>query len=424
MQRLWIAALLVGCSTPAPAPGPIAGPIATPQEASTSPTVQEARAFYGSQPPYLQPVPHQETPAGLPDLRSATCGTCHADIYAEWRISTHARAWKDDPQFQAELHKSRQPEHDVGWMCVNCHTPLENQLPRLVARLDGGALDRPVYVENPNFDPVLQDDAIGCATCHVRDGAVLGPFGDTAAPHPTRKAPELLEVATCTRCHQASVNMPSVNLACAFETGEEWEAGPYDEEGSTCQACHMPAVARSLVAGGPVRNTRRHWFGGSLLAKQPRFEAELEPLKAVYPDGLALEWAAEPTLTTAGGVLRIALTNAEAGHMLPTGDPERFLRIEASLHAGGEERWRDGVRIGQTWRWHPTAEKLDDNRLRPRERRVVELTVPALPGGDYELVLEASKWRLNQENLGFHDLEGKTIAGRSTHRETRRLQIR
>ncbi len=425
MQRLWIAALLIGCSTPSPPPRPEGGPAATEAPRATPPpTVEDARAFYAAQPRHLRPVPHQDPPGGLPDLRSATCGSCHVAIYEEWAISTHARAWTDDPQFQAELHKPREGGGDVGWMCVNCHTPLENQLERLVGRLDGGALDRPITVANPSFDAALQSDAIGCATCHVRDGAVLGPYGDSAAPHPVRRADELLSVDVCTRCHQASVTMASIQLACAFETGDEWRAGPWDDEGATCQTCHMPAVERPLVEGGPVRATRRHWFGGSLLAKKPEFAPALEALQSVYPDGLVASWAAPPEIGAGGGSLHIALVNEHAGHMLPTGDPERFLLVGATILRAGEEVWRGGVRIGQTWRWYPAPEKLDDNRLLPRERRVVDLAVPALPPGDYELVLEASKWRLSPENLAFHHLEGKTVAGRTFHREGQTLQIR
>ena len=76
----------------------------------------EARAFSATQPYYLQAADSGGVPAGLPDLRASTCGECHRDIYAEWQISTHARAYLDDPQFQAELHKSRLGDNDVGWM--------------------------------------------------------------------------------------------------------------------------------------------------------------------------------------------------------------------------------------------------------------------------------------------------------------------
>ena len=135
--------------------------------------LMEARAFYEQQPHYLRPFPYAIVPKGLPDLKASTCGTCHKAIYEEWRLSTHARAWLDDAQFQAELHKTQLDgdgkSADVGWMCVNCHTPLENQLERLVVSLEEGQVGHPVYVENPNYDAALQLEAITCASCHVRD---------------------------------------------------------------------------------------------------------------------------------------------------------------------------------------------------------------------------------------------------------------
>ncbi|TPW10211.1 MAG: hypothetical protein FD129_1972, partial [bacterium] len=208
--------------------------------------LREARAFYASQPRFLRPVPHSNTPSGLVDLRAESCGRCHVEIYEEWRISTHARAWRDDPQFLEELKKTTAtPGRDAGWICMNCHTPLESQLPRLVTALVDGDRGRPVYVDNPNFDPKLQDDAITCAACHVKDGVVLGPWGDTKAPHPVTKSEELLSAAVCTQCHEADEALPDVELACVFDTGTSFAAGPWAAEGKTCQDCHMPVIDRS-----------------------------------------------------------------------------------------------------------------------------------------------------------------------------------
>ncbi len=375
--------------------------------AATPPTVEEARAFYASQPRHLRPVPHQETPAGLPDLRASTCGTCHQAIYAEWQASTHARAWMDDPQFQAELHKSE--TSGVAWMCINCHTPVENQLPKLVARLDGD-LDKPVFVDNPDYDATLALEAITCATCHVRDGAVLGPWGDTTAPHPVRKSDDLLTPAVCTQCHQAAAHFPSIGLACAFETGDELAAGPYAAEGKNCQSCHMPEVRRPLMPGTPERTTRRHFFGGSLIPKQPAFADDVAAMRPFFKDGLAVRWL-DPPLE--GDTLRFELHNAEAGHRLPTGDPERFLKIDAALIGPDGPVAEHSERIGQVWEWSPQPRRIADNRLAPRERRTVTFPIPeGLPAASYVLHLRAENWRISESNMRYHELEGKTVPSR------------
>ena len=77
---------------------------------------------------------------------------------------------------------------------------------------------------------------------------------------------------------------------------------------------------------------------------------------------------------TDDGELRFTLINARAGHMLPSGDPERYLDVRATLLDGSgavsSQRWQ----IGQTWVWSPVAEKTGDNRLNVGERRELRWT--------------------------------------------------
>lgn len=377
----------------------------------------DARAFYKSQPRYLQPLPYSPPVVGLADLTAKTCGVCHKSFYEEWRVSTHARAWLDDNQFQEELHKSAKAGKDVAWMCINCHTPVENQLEKLVVRLKEKRWDKPEYVANPNFDRALQLEAITCATCHVRDGVILGPWGDTKAPHPVRKAPELLNSQVCLQCHQAKANFPEINLSCMFNTGKEFEASPYPKKGYRCQSCHMPEVKRPLVVNGTIeRKTRRHWFGGSLIPKKPEYAAELKPLEKHYPDGLTLRWIDLPKKLEAGTktTLRFEITNSEAGHMLPTGDPERFLRVEATVSGSdGKMVAEKKLQIGSVYRWSPKIELVSDNRLYPKEKRTysLEFQVPANKKS-LRVSLLASKWRLSQKNFDYHKLAGRYVAKR------------
>lgn len=371
-------------------------------------TVADSEAFYASQERFLRPVPASAIPVGLANVRSETCGTCHAAIYAEWAVSTHARAWTDDAQFMAELRKSE--KQGVDWMCINCHTPVTTQLEQLVVGLEEGRKERPIRIPNPDFDPLMQDDAIGCATCHVRDGVILGPFGDTAAPHPSKKAPELLTSDVCTECHQANAYFKEIELMCAFETGAEFEAGPYDDEGKTCQSCHMPAVERPLVAGMRPRKTRRHFFGGSLIPKAPAYAEEVAALSEHYPHGLTLTWDSLPTSLGSGPQRLVAsYVNEAAGHKLPTGDPERWITVRATVEdATGTVLASAEERIGTVYKWWPEIEKLSDNRLSPRESRQLVLEFDAT-SGPLSLHLYAEKGRLSPEVMEFHQLDGKAI---------------
>ena len=142
------------------------------------PTVADSEAFYESQPEYLRPIPVSNIPDGIENIDAKTCGGCHQEIYQEWLLSSHSKAWMGDPQFQAELHKKREDGGTVSWMCVNCHTPNIQQLSQLVVGLDGG-LQRPILIDNPLFDKQFQKDGVSCAGCHVRDGVILGPWGDS-----------------------------------------------------------------------------------------------------------------------------------------------------------------------------------------------------------------------------------------------------
>lgn len=408
--------------------------------------IDKARDFYESRPHFQRPMPYSEVPEGLPNLRAETCGACHQAIYEEWKISTHRRAWTQDPQFMAELAKSsgahseaENPE-DVGWMCVNCHTPMVNQLEKLVVGLEGDNIGRPIYAENPHFDPKMQDDAITCATCHVRDGVVYGPYGDTDAPHPTAKDPKLREPDVCTQCHQAEAHWPSRNLACFFSTGEEFRRSPYAEEGKTCQSCHMPTVERKLAANfdGPKRKTRRHWFGGSLIPKMPEHAEALKPLREVYGDGAAIEVlradeAPELRLAEEGklepstcpeeadeGCQRVIVRviNAHAGHNLPTGDPERHLDISAEVVGADDEVLaRAEQRIASKYKWWPDIELQYDNRIAPREHLDFALNVPA-DLSSFRVRVTGYKYRMYEEAYEHHDLEGRYVRGRPFHEST------
>src|SRR5712692_8711480 len=96
------------------------------------------------------PVPYQEPPRGLTSLSAAQCGICHQEIYDEWRASIHARALRDQ-QFQAEMAK----DPNAAWLCLNCHTPLENQLARIAVGVKAGSTLQPILKDNPRFDATL-----------------------------------------------------------------------------------------------------------------------------------------------------------------------------------------------------------------------------------------------------------------------------
>ena len=340
-------------------------------------------------------MPYQQTPKGLKSIRAEDCGVCHVEIHREWKTSTHAHALKD-LQFQAEMAKSPK----TSWLCLNCHTPLLNQVENIAVDVRNRSASDPVLTKNPRADAVLRNEAVTCAVCHVKDGHIIGPYGNTGAPHPTMRDEKLLTVDTCAACHQATAAYTDT-LVCTFDTAAEWKESPYAKQGRGCSSCHMPAVNRPLVAGGPVRTTRRHSFGGGMIPKTPGQPA------TGNRSGLTVE-----ILTASRNAndlnIPVRLKNAYAGHKLPTGDPERHIRIEVDLINDGKVMETRSLRIGQQWEWWPKARRIADTRLKPLQERTETLKFAAGKASPRTRIrVTVTNVRMTEEAAKFHHLTGK-----------------
>ncbi len=126
-----------------------------------------------------------EIPEGIDSVSAKECGGCHKEIYAEWSESMHAKAWTD-PYFQVDYVYD-----DSKQICLNCHTPLENQQENLVLGFNDRARVDPILEPNPDFDPDLRDEGMTCAVCHVKNARIVGPFETDDAPHPVTVDPEM-----------------------------------------------------------------------------------------------------------------------------------------------------------------------------------------------------------------------------------------
>ena len=210
---------------------------------------------------------------------AAECGTCHQEIYAEWKASWHGQAMTDT-LFLRLTDGLKQEE------CIRCHAPVP--------------LRETENWETPIARTDRREDAVSCLTCHQAGGRVTGPFeGLTGACRPVQDPDQRDPTKMCFACHNQ------------HKTGEEWLAGPYAPdapaprrtEAKTCLDCHMPWVDRPLVEGGPVRRGRRHvWVGGH----------DLEQLKRA----VAMDVETEPT--EGGTRVKTFVTNRGAGHNIPT----------------------------------------------------------------------------------------------------------
>ena len=310
--------------------------------------------IFGLRSDYAHAIPYQKIPEGLTSLKAESCGTCHTEIYNEWKASIHAYAYKD-PFFHAYWTKDKHT-----WVCLNCHTPLENQQPTVIKSIPRARVERAVQEPNPNYDAEYQKEGVTCAACHVRDGVILGPFEDSAAPHPTKFDPSFRTTQVCYRCHNVVGGPAQFYNGGPCGTYAEYEGGYYLKERQfICQSCHMPEIDRPVAVNSPIRRGRRHlWRGGH----------DPEMVKSA----VSIRVTADPPLPKPGDDLTVTLSlmNSGAGHKLPTGDPDRHFTVEFMVtdHDGKILKEQSDM-MGRWIMWQPAIIEFYDNRLLPLASR-------------------------------------------------------
>ena len=327
-------------------------------------------------------------PSGLTSLSARECGACHQDAYREWASSIHARAWTD-PYFQVDFEFDRSQQ-----TCLNCHTPLRDQQANLVLGFQDREKFQPILAPNESFDETLRDEGVTCAVCHVRDGVIIGPFGDTAAPHATRRDRDMQDgIGVCRKCHVATGRRWDTfyRIPPCGTVAEIMEGG---ESSPDCKSCHMPATERPLVAGGTTRSSRMHLFRGGHDRETVR--------RAIAVD-------VEMRNTGRGRrAATVRLTNTGADHDLPTGTPDRHLTVEFRLKGEGGRVFEEAIhRLKRTIMWRPFIVDLWDTRLPKETPRTYTFAVDMAADPPpitldimvrYHLLDEARRRRIGYEN--------------------------
>lgn len=310
--------------------------------------------IFGLRAEYAHAIPFQKVPEGLTSLRAESCGSCHTEIYKEWKESIHAHAY-EDPFFQAYWKKDKNI-----WVCLNCHTPLENQQPTLIKDIPRGRVEKALQEPNPHYDSAYQKESVTCAACHVRDGVIYGPYDDSAAPHPTKFDPNFRTTQVCNRCHHVVSGPVQFYRVGPCGTYAEYEGKFFmKERGFICQSCHMPEIDRPVALNGPIRRGRQHlWKGGH----------DPDMIKRA----VAVQVKADPPDPKPGELVTFTLTlvNAGAGHKIPTGDPDRHFTVEFAVEDRAKQvRESQQSTMGRWILWQPAIVELYDNRLMPLASR-------------------------------------------------------
>jgi mono/diheme cytochrome c family protein len=262
---------------------------------------------------------------------STSCASCHPLQFADWSRSRHAMAM--GPGVFAKML-----DRNAGGACMRCHAPLAEQ----------------------GTDAYLRADGVTCAACHLRAGEAFGPpptprsllplVAAYPSPHGKVTTRSYFEEADfCAGCHHFPAGTaPTVHGTTLQNTLEEWRRSRAAREGRTCQTCHMPG--------------RRHFFRG-----------------IHDPDTVrrAASWTFDVNPWADGAKARMTLTNAGAGHSLPTYVvPEIWMRIELKDRAGAtlafvEHRIARKVTFeGDDWT------ETSDTRLAPDETATLDYTGP------------------------------------------------
>ncbi len=214
-------------------------------------------------------------------VQSSECKKCHAAIYEDWSKNFHAKAYANDLFKKASKRYSDQT-------CIACHAAQQV------------TEERALMVR-----PVNKEEGVNCTTCHLRNNMMYGPY-KLKAKHPSEQDESMLTSEFCAGCH-----MP---------TYQEWKANGSPK---TCQGCHMPRVEGKTVQGFPLASfVPKRMIGQHLQIYEGIFQ------------GLVSLTGQKGTSSVA-----ISLTNAGAGHKMPTGTygDYRMVLTTTVVDSGGKE---------------------------------------------------------------------------------------
>jgi hypothetical protein len=306
------------------------------------------------------------------------CGDCHRAIQEGWKQSAHAAAM-ESRLFQDAL---KMTDADFGSparkVCLGCHSPIAVQLGDF-------ALIRKVSWEGVTCDychsirEVTNSGTNFKARVEFSD-VKSGPYKEVESPaHRVVYSEVHTTSLACASCHEYRNPLGFPVLT----TYTEWKASPYAQEGRQCQSCHMFTVEGKVVDPRvkeiAQKSINLHQMPGSRSVEQLN-RAIRTQLSAVH-EGDKLK-------------VNVSLTNAGAGHYVPTGSPLRQLILELRVEPYGgarpyrEERvYRRSVvdqKNSALQREHLCflrgAKAVKDTRIAPRETRVETFTFD-LPKG-------------------------------------------
>ncbi len=257
-----------------------------------------------------------------PMSSAEVCGQCHLSIVESWKESAHARSMESRLFQDAIAAAEREMGATARSGCLGCHAPLAVQTGDM-------ALDRKVSWEGVTCDYCHSVRTVDVDSPNPRARteyslAKSGPLKDAVSgAHPTVFSPVHVSSAVCAPCHE---HRNGAGFA-VLTTYSEWKASRYGKEGKNCQSCHMAAVAGKVADARferePTTSINIHKMAGS---------------RSVAQLNRALKMRLEVAREAGRARVTVELTNAAAGHFIPTGSPLRQLILDVTARtADGKE---------------------------------------------------------------------------------------
>lgn len=339
----------------------------------------------------------QQVPSSPHEVTSKVCGTCHEQIYTEWRASMHSQSSAlSDPIHEALYRNVMGDPRKEGVtnssgkypVCLQCHAPnaamsKKTKLDAVASFDEGvscifchtitsfngtekpdGKLQLGLQAYTVSTEALQSPSGRQFTTQPVAEGSdkVFHPFPMVAGDQALIKTDKL-----CLGCHDKRNNSKGVPLCV---TGEEITASNTEV---SCQSCHMPTTP---TQGGHANHTMLGGHNADIVRRGIL---------------VTLDLASEGEQVVANLTLQNQLP-----HNFPTGAPFRNVVIElVALDEAGNEVWQspegnafkeqsDSIlvyRLGDG-QGNPTMppkalEVLSDTRLTPHETRTLSYFIPA-----------------------------------------------
>jgi len=242
---------------------------------------------------------------------SKVCKQCHEDIYNTWRNSLHSRSYSNTVFLTAYRKAYTETKGNAKKYCLNCHAP--------TVEVTG----------DYDIETKITKEGVTCDFCHTVSSVNLDygsdPFvsrpGDVkrsalknarSGSHRSKYSKDFAGSKLCAGCHDF-VNRHGVHVG---DTYIEWKESSFAKQGRQCQSCHMREIPGKTAIEAGRNMIHDHSFSSGLSAMS----------KAVTVSIVRVQ------RTSSWLGVDLELTNASAGHSIPTGAPERYLVLTVRSH--------------------------------------------------------------------------------------------